>query len=159
MIERILQGPFLTRAQAARRSRTPGQLLVHRPDLLRVDGRWLQEAYFAFQFDRDGVRPALGRVVQDLKATHADVAIADWLVRPNPSLDYAAPLKYLKSGGQVERVLAAASANGPVADTPVVEKGPASETGPRDAHLPTESSATRRARRRRSTHRPVFGSR
>lgn len=159
MRERILQGPFLTRAQAARRSRTPAGLILHRPDLLRVNGRWLQEAYFAFQFDREGVRPMLGRVVQDLKSMHTDLAIADWLVRPHPSLDYSAPLKYLKSGGTVERVLAAAQSSGPAMDAPVVEERLGWVAPPADIEMPSETAATRQRRRRRTTHRPVFGSR
>ncbi len=94
MSQLVLQGPFLTRAQAARRARVPAPLLVHRPDLLRVGGRWLQEAYFAFQFDADGVRPELGYVVQNLNGTSTDVEIADWLVRPNRSLDNSTPLRF-----------------------------------------------------------------
>lgn len=159
MRERILQGPFLTRAQAARRSRTPAGLILHRPDLLRVNGPWLQEAYFGFQFDRNGVRPTLGLVVQDLKSMHTDIAIADWLVRPHPSLDYSAPLKYLRSGGKVERVLAAAQSSGPVMDAPVVEERTVSVTGPADIATPSEAAVTRQTRRRRTIHRPVLGSR
>lgn len=158
MIDRILQGPFLTRAQAARRARTPARLLVHRPDLLRVDGRWLQEAYFGFQFDRDGVRPGLGQVVQSLKRGYSDIEIADWLVRPHGTLGYSAPLKYLKGGGKVERVLAAADSSGPVVD-PGVEAELGSAMGPADLNMPGEVAPTRRARRGHATHRPVFGSR
>lgn len=158
MTERILQGPFLTRLQAARRSRTPTGLLAHRPDLLRVDGRWLQEAYFAFQFDRNGVLPGLGAVVQDLKRSHSDIGIADWLVRPNRSLDYSTPLKYLKGGGAVERVLAAADGNGPIGEPPKKE-GLQSEQPPSDLAVPIGSATARTSQRRPVTHRLVFGSR
>ena len=112
MSELILQGPFLTRAQAARQAGVPGALLMHRPDLLRVGGPWLQEAYFAFQFDADGVRPSVGAVVQALKGTAPDVEIADWLVCSNRLLGHASPLGYLKRDGSVDRVLVVAEKDG-----------------------------------------------
>ncbi len=102
MSELVLQGPFLTRTQAARRAGVPAQLLVYRPDLLKVGGRWLQEVYFAFQFDGDGVRPDLGQFVQGLKRKCTDIEIGDWLVRPNRSLGSSTPLRYLNSGGSLE---------------------------------------------------------
>ena len=46
----VLQGPFLTRAEAAVRAGVDAAHISHRPDLLRLDGRWLEEVYFAFQF-------------------------------------------------------------------------------------------------------------
>ena len=157
MTGRILQGPFLTRAQVARRARVPSGLVLHRPDLLRVEGRWLQEAYFAFQFDRQGVRPELGAVVQDLKREYPDIAIADWLVRPSQLLGYSTPVKYLKSGGTVDRVLAASADRGPHLDE-VAEVRPG--TGPIHPRpeVPREAAVLRRSRRP-TRHRPVFGSR
>ena len=157
MSARILQGPFLTRAQAARCAGIPAGLVAYRPDLLRVESRWLQEAYFGFQFDRSGVRPDLGSVVHELKREYSDIEIADWLVRPNQALGYSSPLKYLRTFG-VERVLATAGTNGPTRDVPA-----GSPPGlDRDllGHMPpSRSSAARRSRRRRVTHRPAFGSR
>jgi len=153
---RILQGPFLTRAQAARRARVPSRLVRHRPDLLRVDGRWLQEAYFAFQFDRQGVRPELGAVVQDLKREYPDIAIADWLVRPSQLLGYSTPLKYLKGGGTVEKVLAASADHGPRLDE-VAEVRPG--TGPVHPTPEVRRDTAPRRRSRSTRHRPVFGSR
>jgi hypothetical protein len=153
---RILQGPFLTRAQAARRARVPSGLVLHRPDLLRVEGRWLQEAYFAFQFDLQGVRPELGAVVQDLKREYPDIAIADWLVRPSQLLGYSTPLKYLKSGGAVEKVMAASVDCGPLRDEVAETR---LGTGPIHP-IPDVRRETAPRRRSRSTrHRPVFGSR
>lgn len=157
MTERILKGPFLTRAQAARRAGVPAQLIVHRPDLLRVEGRWLQEAYFAFQFDRDGVRPELGSVVHLMKRTHGDIEIADWLVRSNRSLDFSTPLKFLRSGGPVERVLAAADVEGPISDAPLREVRPRPDAGLPD--VPGRAAPRRRSGQRPVNRRPVFGSR
>jgi hypothetical protein len=146
----------LTRAQAARRARVPPGLVLHRPDLLRVDGRWLQEAYFAFQFDRQGVRPELGAVVQDLKREYPDIAIADWLIRPSQLLGYSTPLKYLKSGGTVEKVLAASADSGPRLDE-VAEARPETGLAHPPPDVPQEAATRRRSRSTR--HRPAFGSR
>jgi hypothetical protein len=146
----------LTRAQAARRARVPSGLVLHRPDLLRVEGRWLQEAYFAFQFDRQGVRPELGALVQDLKREYADIAIADWLVRPSQLLGYSTPLKYLRSGGAVDRVLAASADRGPRLDEGA-DVLPETSPVPPIHDVPRETAPRRRSRPTR--HRPVFGSR
>ena len=59
------------------------------------------------QFDATGVRHDLGRLVLMLRH-HGDLVIADWLVRPNATLRGEAPLAWLKAGGSLERVLAAA---------------------------------------------------
>lgn len=114
MTERVLQGPFLTRVQAARRAGVPTDILVHRPDLLRIGGGWLEEVYCAFQFDDLGVRPDLGSIVVTLRHAYTDIEIADWLVRPNPQLNNTPPLAFLNRGGALERVLAAEETAGPV---------------------------------------------
>ena len=118
MTERVFQGPFLTRAQAGRRAGVPARLLTHRPDLLSIRSYWLQEAYFAFQFDDDGVRPDLGTVVQRLKGRYPDIAIGDWLVRPNLALRGSTPLQCFDAGAAhaLDRVLAAARSDGPIAE-------------------------------------------
>ena len=151
MSQLVLQGPFLTRAQAARRARVPASLLVHRPDLLRVGGRWLQEAYFAFQFDADGVRPDLGYVVHNLKGKCPDVEIADWLVRPNRSLDNSTPLRFLRSSGAVDRVMAAAERDGPIAVSP----GPEGRLRP--TQKPVEPDTSRRPSRPKGRRHTVSG--
>jgi hypothetical protein len=116
--ERVLQGPFLTRAQASRRAGVPGRILVHRPDLLSISSRWLQEAYFAFQFDDHGVRPDVGSAVLHLKGRFSDIDIADWLVRANALLYGAAPLEILDGHAMdaVARVVAVSECEGPVAE-------------------------------------------
>lgn len=114
MISRVLQGPFLTRGQAARRARVPALVLRHRRDLLRVSGRWLPEVYYEFQFDENGVRPELGSLVKDLKEKYADIEIADWLIRRNPKLDGFSPLSYYNAGGDAGRLAEVSVSAGPV---------------------------------------------
>lgn len=114
MISRVLQGPFLTRGQAARRAKLPALVLRHRRDLLTVAGRWLPEAYFEFQFDETGVRADLASIVQAMKEKFTDIEIGDWLVRRHRLLDGFSPLGYLNAGGDEERVLEVSVSEGPV---------------------------------------------
>jgi len=151
--QRVLQGPFLTRAEAARRAKVPAQLLVHRPDLLKVGGRWLPEVYFAFQFDEHGVLPGLGSVVQSLKGKYTDIGIGDWLVRPNLSLGHSTPLRFLNGGGSVEQVISAATSEGPIAAT--VDR-PQPEPVPGSRETPDVSAPARRRVRRSGARQPVF---
>ena len=109
MSEHVIVGPCLTRGQAARRAGTTPEEIRRRPDLVHLRGRWLPETYLAFQFDRHGVRPDLGKVVMEMRNHCDERDIADWLVRPNPMLDNTTPLGWLKSGHDPKRVLAAAS--------------------------------------------------
>jgi hypothetical protein len=96
----------------ARRISIDGREVVERPDLLRVGGTWLEEVYFAFQFDAAGVRPALGMVVAHLRRAFDDESIADWLVRPNAELSSASPLAWLAAGGSEEPVTLAPGLRG-----------------------------------------------
>ena len=107
MSELLLQGPFLTRAQAARLAHLPSSQLVDRPDLLHVRGPFLQETYFAFQFDRHGIRSDLAHVVHAARADLDELEVADWLVRPNAELNGTSPLNYLNGSGSLDRVLQA----------------------------------------------------
>jgi hypothetical protein len=109
----VLVGHFLTRNQVARRVGIAPWEVVHRPDLLRIGGTWLEEVYFAFQFDKAGVRQSLGMVVAHLRRVFDDEAIADWLIRPHSSLSTTAPLAWLASGGSPDRTIAAAESSGP----------------------------------------------
>lgn len=156
MTKHVLQGPFLTRSSASRRGHIPPGLITHRPDLLRLGGRWLEEVYFAFQFDREGVRPEVGSVVQAMKRDHADQQIAEWLVAPNAELGFATPLDYLDCGGSVERVLDAAGdeRTAPLSDSP--EPSVPSDRGPQD-HGSRGASHRRRVGRRSVAPRPLFG--
>lgn len=113
MTERVLLGPFLTRAAAAYQADLHGRALPARPDLLRVTSIWLPEAYFEFQFGDAGIRPDVAEVVQALKIDHDDITIADWLARPHPLLATMSPLGWLDAGRSVRKVLEAAQSDGP----------------------------------------------
>ena len=145
MSERVLIGPFLTRGQVARRIGVPADVVMHRPDLLRIHSRWLPEVYFSFQFTETAARPNLGAVVTALRPHYDDVEIADWLSRPNAELNGSSPLAVLKTGGDAARVIAAAEVSGPVSDVEPEPAPPAIEVAP---------SRQPRARRR-PTHRPA----
>ena len=113
MTERVVLGPCLTRAQAARRAGIRRDEVPDRPDLLWLPG-WVEETYFAFQFDERGPIPDVGRVVLRMHGRFTGLEIADWLVRPNASLDGYTPLRWLETGHGVDPVLAAVSDGGPV---------------------------------------------
>jgi len=113
MTERVLIGPFLTRAAAALEADLRGRALLARPDLLRVTSHWLPEAYFEFQFGEAGIRPDVAEVVRALKSDHDDLTIADWLATPQPQLATMTPLGWLDAGRSVRRVLDAAESAGP----------------------------------------------
>jgi hypothetical protein len=109
----VLVGHFLTRRQVARRVAIDSKEVVQRPDLLRIGGTWLEEVYFAFQFDNNGVRQSLGVVVAHLRRVFDDESIADWLVRPHGELSSITPLVWLASGGSSEQVTTASGIVGP----------------------------------------------
>lgn len=155
MTSHVLKGPFLTRAEAAKRGEVSTELITHRPDLLRLGGKWLQEVYFAFQFDPGGVRPGLGMVVQTLKGEYADQAIAEWLALPHPELGFASPLDFLNAGGTVERVLVAATDEGPTAPPRAAQVPAPPSRGPED-HSSRGAVPGKRAGRH-LTRRPLFG--
>lgn len=113
MAERILVGHFITRTQAAQRAGLPSEEILHRPDLLRVGGTWLEEVYFEFQFDRFGIKAELASVIRDLRGHFDDLTIADWMARPNHVLSGATPLRWLGTGGSADHVAKAAANAGP----------------------------------------------
>lgn len=104
----VLIGPFLTRAEAARLAGVPRDQIAHRPDLVRIGGRWTEEVYLAWQFDQHGVRSDIGRVVTDLAGHCPGVVIADWMTRPNPELQEATPLAWLLAKRDPQAVARAA---------------------------------------------------
>ncbi len=113
MAERILVGHFLTREEAALRACVPTEELIHRPDLLRIGGVWLEEVYFEFQFDGSGIRAGLASVVGQLKGYFDDLTIADWLARPNPVLSGTTPLRWVAASRDDDMLAKAASNAGP----------------------------------------------
>lgn len=148
MNQHILQGPFLTRAEASRLSHVPDRFLAHRPDLLHIGGRWLPEVYFAFQFDEHGVRPEFAKVVQHLKEEYRDREICEWLATPQPELGFATPIGFLKGGGDPDLVLAAAVRDGPAAPPIETAERPARVEPP--ATPPQATPVGARGRRRGS---------
>lgn len=109
-------GHFMTREAAARRAGVSFDEVRQRPDLLRIGGRWLEEVYFAFQFDDTGIRRDLGTVVMLLRRSYDDIEIADWLARPNRLLDQLSPLRWSASGRQEWKLGEAAQRAGPLHD-------------------------------------------
>lgn len=109
----VLQGPFLTRAEAAARAGIGADSVSHRPDLLRLDGQWLEEVYFAFQFAGGGIRRDIGEIVLHLRGRCDDATIAGWLCCPNSDLGGACPLAWLQSGGSVRSAIDASDHAGP----------------------------------------------
>lgn len=108
-------GPFLTRSQVARLlGLSPEDVALH-PDLIRLRGLWLEEVYFAFQFEDDGLNVPMARLVRTLKSRWDDETIADWLVKPDPTLGHACPLDRVRRGGRLSGVGAAGK---PEADEP-----------------------------------------
>ncbi len=106
----VLMGPFLTRNEAARLAGLAPLELVVRRDVLRIGGRSLEEAYFAFQFAKTGgVRLDVSSVVELLAGEWDHVTIAHWLGRPNAKLDSLSPLAWLDGGREVSHVVEAAS--------------------------------------------------
>ncbi|MDJ0791838.1 MAG: hypothetical protein QNJ71_08065 [Acidimicrobiia bacterium] len=109
-------GHFLTREDAARRAHVSEDEVRHRPDLLRVGGRWLDEVYFEFQFDDRGIRRDLSRVVRTLRSDYDDIEIADWMATPNRVLDQLTPIRWCASGRDGGRLGTAARTCGPEHD-------------------------------------------
>jgi hypothetical protein len=112
--ERILVGHFLTREDAADRVGIAPDELMQRPDLLRVGGMFLEEVYFAFQFDGPTIRHDLGSVVRMLRKRFDDETVADWLARPNATLASMTPLRWVKAGHDGHALAVAAVENGPI---------------------------------------------
>ena len=148
MTERILMGPFLTRVEVARRAGISADEIRHRPDLMHVGGETYKEAYFAFQFDRKGIRDDVGRLVLALRGRIDDSTIADWLIRSNPVLDSVSPLSWLNRGGDAATLIAVTrDSNSPV----LGDTAPPSVPGVDRSRLtpPLESVQTERTRRLR----------
>lgn len=126
-------GHFLTRKAAARRAGISPEEVLHRPDLLRIGGRWLEEVYFAFQFDDRGIKRDLGSVVLLLRKEYDDIEIADWLAEPNPELGYLTPLRWSAGGLDPRKLAVVAERCGPHHDLelPVPRSGPSGTAPPR----------------------------
>ena len=115
MSEKILVGHFLTRHDAAVRAGVSDDEVTQRPDLLRIGGRYLEEVYFAFQFNGHGIRRDLGSVIAHLRKRYDDETVADWLARPNDTLGRMTPLGWIASGHDGRKIATAARQHGPCA--------------------------------------------
>lgn len=151
MIRAVLQGPFLTRAEAAERSGLSADDMPFRPDLLRIGGRSLPEAYFQFQFGPAGIRNEIGTIVLAMRGSFDDIAIADWLVRSNPALRGERPLDRLLRTQATATVLEALHATAPESAT---ETAAAAVTDPATVRAQLVSPHRRGLR---SPHRPISG--
>lgn len=120
MIDTLLSGPFLTRAEAAARSSVDPAALSTRQDVLRLPGVHLEETYPAFQFDRHGLRPEITAVVGALAPDWDQLSIADWLVRPSQDLSALSPLAWLEAGRSPQAVIDAAERHHRWHHTPTV---------------------------------------
>ena len=94
---------------------------MHRPDLLRIGGHWLEEVYFAFQFDHGGINRDLGSVVLSLRGDYNDIEIADWLAQPNCDLGQQTPLRWCQTGCDCGKLNVAAARSGPHHDCDVCQ--------------------------------------
>ena len=152
MTERILMGPFLTRAEVARRAGVSADEIRHRPDLMHVGGETYKEAYFAFQFDRKGIRDDVGRLVLALRGRIDDSTIADWLIRSNPVLNSVSPLSWLNRGGDAATLIAVTrDSNSPV----LGDTAPRSVPGVDPSRLTPPSGSVRTERTRELRFRPA----
>ncbi len=148
MISTLLNGPFLTRAEAAARGGIDPRALAARQDVLRLPGRHLEETYFAFQFDRSGLRPEIAAIVGALAPDWDQLSIADWLVRPSQDLSALSPLTWLEAGRSPQAVLDAAERHHRWHHTPTVPAATA-------AALTEPTRAPRRVPHRRAIGGPA----
>jgi len=152
MTERLLMGPFLTRAEAGRRAGVSADEIRLRPDLMHVGGETYKEAYFAFQFDRKGIREDVGRLVLALRGRIDDATIADWLIRTDPVLNSVSPLSWLNRGGDPATLIAVTrDSNSPL----LGEASPRSALGVEPSHLTPPSESVRTERTKGLRFRPA----
>jgi hypothetical protein len=107
----VLVGPFWTRAEAAEYIGITPQELRARDDVLRLEGRWLEETYPALQFCDHEVRFEVSAVVEFVNPDLSGTAIADWLTRPNPALGSLTPMEWFNSGQDLNTALNVAQAD------------------------------------------------
>lgn len=147
----LLQGPFLTRTEAAERAGIEAQSLARRPDLLRIKGPWTEETYYAFQFGTSGLRRDVGEVVLNLRTESDDLGIADWLARPHEDLSGLTPLARLNTPDGKAHVILAAAHRGPLPSraTAVVAGPPTPPVADSRTQRPSKT------RPRLRSHRPL----
>jgi hypothetical protein len=111
MSDVVLVGPFWTRAETASYLGLTGSQLLQRRDLVRLEGRWLEETYPAFQFSDRTVRHQVAAIVEETGDDLPGTAIADWLCRSNPLLGAMSPIAWFAAGLSVKTAITAIHAD------------------------------------------------
>lgn len=124
MSDVVLVGPFWTRSEAAAYLGISAAELRARADILRIEGRWLEETYPALQFSDHEVRFEVAAVVDFVGAELPGAAIADWLTRPNQALGALTPLQWFDSGQDVNTALQVAQSDVEAASARVPHRSP-----------------------------------
>ena len=111
MSDVVLVGPFWTRSEAASYLGITGDELLERPDVVRIEGRWLEETYPALQFRDNEVRHEVATIVEAVGDQLPGTAIADWLSRTNPLLGTMSPIDWFNAGLSIKSALTAIQAD------------------------------------------------
>ena len=107
MSDLVLVGPFWTRSEAASYLGISPDTLRERTDVVRIEGRWLEETYPALQFEDHEVRFEISTIVKAIGMELPGAAIADWLSRSNPLLAAMTPLDWFDAGLSLQTALTA----------------------------------------------------
>ena len=107
MSDLVLVGPFWTRSEAASYLGISEDALCERTDVVRIEGRWLEETYPALQFQDHEVRHEVSTIVEAVGRELPGTAIADWLSRSNPLLAAMTPLAWFDAGLSLQTALTA----------------------------------------------------
>lgn len=107
MSDVVLVGPFWTRAEAASYLGITGAELLERTDVVRLEGRWLEETYPALQFRDNDVRHEVATIVATVGDDLPGAAVADWLTRANPLLGAMSPIDWFNAGLSLKMALQA----------------------------------------------------
>lgn len=111
MSDVVLVGPFWTRSEAAAYLGISAADLADRTDVVRIEGRWLEETYPALQFRNKDVRHEIATIVEAVGDQLPGAAIADWLSRANPLLGTMSPIEWFNSGLSIKTALTAIHAD------------------------------------------------
>ena len=111
MSDVVLVGPFWTRSEAASYLGITANELLDRTDLVRLEGRWLEETYPAIQFHDNDVRYEVAAIVEAVGDELPGAAIADWLSRSNPLLGAMSPIEWFNAGLNLQTAMTAVFAD------------------------------------------------
>jgi hypothetical protein len=109
--EVVLVGPFWTRSEAASYLGISSSDLLERTDVVRIEGRWLEETYPALQFHDHEIRYEVATIVEAVGDELPGAAIADWLSRTNPLLGTMSPIDWFNSGLSLTKAVEAVHAD------------------------------------------------